>query len=144
MSSANVDTVALRGLGARRLRLGGVGAPRDRVRDRRRALTRELDPARRDVKGLPRGGAGLLSGHRRRGGRYRELDDERVLVLYRRSGRGKTSGLELGQIRSKGAVLFHARGGKVTRLVFYWDRERALADLGLAAQAGARDDIGEP
>jgi ketosteroid isomerase-like protein len=63
---------------------------------------------------------------------YRELDDARVLVLYRRSGRGKTSGLELGQIRSKGAVLFHARAGKVTRLAFYWDRERALADLGLA------------
>ena len=62
---------------------------------------------------------------------YRELDDERAVVLFRRGGRGKTSGLELGQIRSKGAVLFHARGGEVTRLVFYWDRDRALADLGL-------------
>jgi ketosteroid isomerase-like protein len=61
----------------------------------------------------------------------RELDGERVLVLYRRSGRGKSSGLELGQLRSKGAALFHVRDGKVTKLVFYWDRERALADLGL-------------
>src|SRR5437660_1333668 len=34
---------------------------------------------------------------------YRELDAERVLVLSRRSGRGKTSGLELGQMRAKGA-----------------------------------------
>jgi ketosteroid isomerase-like protein len=32
---------------------------------------------------------------------FRELDGERVLVLLRRSGRGKTSGLELGQVRSK-------------------------------------------
>ena len=34
---------------------------------------------------------------------YRELDDERVLVLLRRRGRGKTSGLELGQMTAKGA-----------------------------------------
>ena len=43
---------------------------------------------------------------------YRELDDARVLVLYWRSGRGTTSGLELGQIRSKGAVLFHAAAAR--------------------------------
>jgi ketosteroid isomerase-like protein len=62
---------------------------------------------------------------------YRELDDERVLVLQRHSGRGKTSGLEVAQMRATGASLFHIRGGKVTRLVGYFDRERALADLGL-------------
>jgi ketosteroid isomerase-like protein len=62
---------------------------------------------------------------------YRELDDQRVLVLVHRSGRGKTSGLELGQMRTKGACLFHVRRDKVTRLVFWLDRDRALADLGL-------------
>ena len=31
---------------------------------------------------------------------YRELDSERVLVLVRSTGRGKTSGLELGRIQS--------------------------------------------
>ena len=62
---------------------------------------------------------------------YRELDNESVLVLIRATGRAKTSGLELGQMGSKGAVLFHLRGGKVTRLVSYMDRENALADLGL-------------
>jgi ketosteroid isomerase-like protein len=65
---------------------------------------------------------------------YRELDDERVLVLLRRRGRGKTSGLELGQMTAKGAGIFHVRAGKVTRLVNYFDRERALAELGLPSE----------
>lgn len=63
---------------------------------------------------------------------YRELNGERVLALQRFSVRGKTSGLDLRQVR--GANLFHVRGGKVTRLVLYWDRERALADLGLVEE----------
>jgi ketosteroid isomerase-like protein len=29
------------------------------------------------------------------------------------------------------ANLFHIRDGKVVRLTLYWDRERAVADLGL-------------
>jgi ketosteroid isomerase-like protein len=71
------------------------------------------------------------------GEEHRELDDERVLVLDDYSGRGKTSGLQLGRMRTKGAHLFHIRGGKVTKLVAYFDRERALADLGLATEAGS-------
>ena len=69
---------------------------------------------------------------------YRELDGERVLVRGQLSGRGKTSGLELGQLRAKGASLFHVRDGKVTRLVLYLDGERALTDLGLASEAGSK------
>jgi ketosteroid isomerase-like protein len=65
---------------------------------------------------------------------YRELDDERVLVLIRRSGRGKASGLELAQMQTGGANLFHVRDRKVARIVRYFDRERAFADLGLAAE----------
>jgi ketosteroid isomerase-like protein len=61
----------------------------------------------------------------------RELDDERVLMLDHRSGRGKTSGLEIGQTRTRGATLWHVRDGRVTKLVVYWERDRALADLGL-------------
>ena len=68
---------------------------------------------------------------------YRELDGERVLVLFHPSGRGKTSGLELGQVGTKTAGLFHIREGKVRKLVFYMDGDRALADLGLAPKAGA-------
>jgi ketosteroid isomerase-like protein len=66
---------------------------------------------------------------------FRELDDERVLVLTPVGGRSKTTGLDLaldlGQISRKGATLFHIRDGKVTRLVPYFDRDRAFADLGL-------------
>ena len=70
-------------------------------------------------------------GYRSEAEEYRELDDERVLVLIRRSGGGKRSGVELGQIASEGAVLYHIRSGRVTRQVVYFDRDRALADLGL-------------
>ena len=62
---------------------------------------------------------------------YRELDDERVLVFHRFSGRGKTSGLDLGRMQTQGANLFHLHAGKVTKLVLHWNRDRALADLGL-------------
>jgi ketosteroid isomerase-like protein len=68
---------------------------------------------------------------------YRELDNERVLVLVHIEGRGKTSGLDLGQIVSdrQAADLFHVRDGRVTRLVVYYDTNHALADLGLAPEA---------
>jgi ketosteroid isomerase-like protein len=69
---------------------------------------------------------------------YRELDDERVLVFVNFSARGKTSGLEFGQIRGRAAGLFHVRGGRVTRMVHYWDRDRAFADLGLTPEAGSQ------
>jgi ketosteroid isomerase-like protein len=59
---------------------------------------------------------------------YRELDADRVLVLVRLSGRGKTSGLEMAQ---PAANIFTLRAGKAVALTMYWDRERAFADLGL-------------
>jgi ketosteroid isomerase-like protein len=62
---------------------------------------------------------------------YRELDDERVLVLFSIGGIGKTSGLDLAQTPTRAAQVFHVRDGKVTRIVSYWDPDRALADLGL-------------
>jgi ketosteroid isomerase-like protein len=61
---------------------------------------------------------------------YRQLDDGCILALVRHSGHGKTSGVELAQVEG-GANLLHFRDGKVVRFVAYWDRDRALADLGL-------------
>jgi ketosteroid isomerase-like protein len=64
---------------------------------------------------------------------FQEVDDERVLVILHARGRGKTSRLELDETAGagRGANLFHVRDGKVVKLCVYWDRDRALADLGL-------------
>jgi ketosteroid isomerase-like protein len=93
--------------------------------------------------GTFRGLAGMTEGH---GGwlnawddfrvvadEYRELDEERVLVLDQPCGRGKSSGLDIGQ---KGATLFHIRDGRVMKLVITWDHAPALADLGLTPETG--------
>jgi hypothetical protein len=89
--------------------------------------------------GMSEGNRAILDGWediRLQADEYRELEGERVLVLIRHYGRGKTSGLEIGKLHSTGANLFHLHAGKVTRIVVYWDRERALADLGLTQEAG--------
>jgi ketosteroid isomerase-like protein len=70
---------------------------------------------------------------------YRELDDERVFVLTRFSGRGKTSGLDLDELLAKAAHVFHIRDGKVMKVTVYFDRQRAFADLGLPSEAGSQD-----
>jgi ketosteroid isomerase-like protein len=95
----------------------------------------------------PTSGAGLTEGAKAMSGfldpwkefrseaeEIRELDCNRVLMLsHPVAGRGRTSGLELEQMMPRGgATLFEIRDGKVTRLISYWDRDDALADLGLA------------
>jgi ketosteroid isomerase-like protein len=62
---------------------------------------------------------------------YRELDEERIMVLHRVRARGKMSGLEVDESMTEGALLFDVRDGKVARLVLYMNRDNALADLGL-------------
>jgi ketosteroid isomerase-like protein len=75
------------------------------------------------------------SGHAAVPDDVRELDEERILVLGHLTAHGKASGLEVGQVRALGANLFHIRDGKVTRLVVYFNRDHAFADLGLAREA---------
>ena len=62
---------------------------------------------------------------------YREIGADQIIVLAHPVGRAKASGLSIELMQAKGAQLFHLRDGKVTRLVHYWARDRALADLGL-------------
>jgi hypothetical protein len=70
---------------------------------------------------------------------YHELDEERVLVALTAQGRGKASGVDIGATggRRRSATIFHLRGGKVTKLVSYFNRDRALADIGLATDGDA-------
>ncbi len=63
---------------------------------------------------------------------FRELDDGRVLVLMRNEGRGRGSGIDLGEIATEAANIFTVRDGRVVSLSIYPDRARALADLGLS------------
>ena len=70
-------------------------------------------------------------GYRIEAEEYNELDGECVLVLFRVFGRGRASGLKLGQFQQRPANVFHVREGKVTRIVAYMDRDRMFADLGL-------------
>jgi ketosteroid isomerase-like protein len=67
---------------------------------------------------------------------YRVLDEERVLVLGRMSGRGRISG---AIVDTDTVNLFHIRDGKVTRLVLYSSRQRAFADLALAPEVDTTD-----
>ena len=77
---------------------------------------------------------GAWEGYRTEVDEYLELDDKRVLVLLHIIGRGRSSGVQLGQVRTTAANLFHIRGGKVTRLVIWADQERGLTELGLSEQ----------
>jgi len=70
---------------------------------------------------------------------YRELDGERVLAYGSFRARGKASGVDLEQLRPTGATLFQIRDGQVIKLVVYFDREHALADLGLVPEARPQD-----
>jgi ketosteroid isomerase-like protein len=58
----------------------------------------------------------------------RELDDGRVLVLSRVTGRDGASGMRIAQAR---ATLLQFEEGKVVRYLTYWDRGDGLAHFGL-------------
>jgi hypothetical protein len=69
--------------------------------------------------------------HRVTAEEHRELDGAQVLTLTAFSARGRTSGLDITEVQARGASLMQVRESHVTRLVLYYDRGRALADLGL-------------
>jgi len=76
----------------------------------------------------------VMDGVRDEAEEYRELADQRVLVLDRLRGRGKRSGIEVDDPSTRGARLFAIADGKVRKIVKYVDRDRALADLGLTPE----------
>jgi ketosteroid isomerase-like protein len=74
---------------------------------------------------------GAFDDHRMQVDEFREVGDDRVLVLAHAVARGKASGMDVRSPPGLGASVFHVRGGRVTNLLVYWDRDRAFADLGL-------------
>ena len=62
---------------------------------------------------------------------YVELDDDRVLVLVAFGGTPRFIGLDITDAPSKGANVFEIKDGKVRKLILYWVRAHALADLGI-------------
>jgi ketosteroid isomerase-like protein len=65
---------------------------------------------------------------------YRQLSDRRVLVLLHfGQGRARATDAEDRQRGQTGAQILDVREGTITRLVTYFDRERALDELGLEA-----------
>jgi ketosteroid isomerase-like protein len=63
---------------------------------------------------------------------YRDVDATHVLVLVRNRGVAKASGIDIEQLGAASiAAVFAVKDRKVTSLSLYWDRDRALADLGL-------------
>jgi ketosteroid isomerase-like protein len=63
---------------------------------------------------------------------FHELDDGRILVFLRNEGRGRSSGIDIQEISVKSANVFELRSGKVTKLVLYWERQRALDAVGFS------------
>ena len=96
---------------------------------------------RNDMWEAWRGRLSAWEHHRTEVDEYREVDDERVLVLVHVVGRGKTSGADLGRTLTKSANVFHIRDGQATKLIVYFDRDRALADLGLVPEGEAADRL---
>ena len=64
----------------------------------------------------------------------RDLGGDRVLVLVANRGRSKGSGVELGDMHTRGANVIHVRDGKLSKLRLYFNRDQALADLRSAPQ----------
>jgi ketosteroid isomerase-like protein len=62
---------------------------------------------------------------------YRELDDGSIVVLTAFHARGRVSEIEVRQVLAGGASVMRIDDGKVTKVVLYYSRDRALADLGL-------------
>ena len=61
----------------------------------------------------------------------RELVRDDVVHAVPRARERGDGGVQLGRVDSRNASVHHIKDGKVVKLILYWDRDRALADLGV-------------
>jgi hypothetical protein len=129
--SENLEPRALDlgGAGARRLHVDGVGADIEYV------VVDFVEPMSRLGRAATAEAIGRILGEweepRIEADEVRPLDDGRVLVFNHLAARGKTSGIDVGDMRHNGAAILSFRDGTVACYLSYFDRDRALADLGL-------------
>ena len=88
------------------------------------------------VQGMSEGMREMLSAwkdHRVIAETFTEVDAERVLVTVHAEGRGRISGIDAKDVAPtpRSADVLRIRSGRVIAIHAYWDRDRALADLGL-------------
>jgi ketosteroid isomerase-like protein len=67
----------------------------------------------------------------------RELDSGVIFILATHGGRGRMSGAE---VRGETGYLYRVRGGKVSQVGFYADREEAVEAAALPEWSGAQTD----
>ena len=124
--AGNLEVVrSIREAFRRRLQRGRVGAPRHRVRGRRRTVTGQLEGARGHGRGMARLAERRWDDFSQQVDEYRDLDDEKVLVFFRCSGRGKTSGMDLAEVHPLMAGVFHASGRQGDEAIRRLPRPRA-------------------
>jgi ketosteroid isomerase-like protein len=63
-----------------------------------------------------------------RGLQYHDVDDRRVLALFRMVAKGRGSGVEINR---DDAVVYTLDGGKISRVEYYNDQRQALEAVGL-------------
>ena len=67
----------------------------------------------------------------------RELDSGVIFILATHGGRGRMSGAE---VRGETGYLYRVRGGKVSQVGFYADREEAVEAAALPEWSGGQTD----
>jgi hypothetical protein len=70
---------------------------------------------------------------------FRDLESGDILALAVFSAPGPASGSDVTQVLARGVSVMRIHEGRVRKLVVFFDRDRAFADLGLAREGNATD-----
>jgi hypothetical protein len=68
---------------------------------------------------------------------YRDLERGGILALTIFSAPGRATGTAVTQVLARGASVMRIHEGRVTKLVVFFHRDHAFADLGLAPEGDA-------